>query len=228
MDLELSYFLSEIVANRSMLLQGAWTTVSVSALAIASGTLLGILIGLALAYGTAPLRWPARLYVDLIRGTPVLVLVLATYYMSTPLGLPLTPFQAGAVALCLFCASHVAEIWRGALQALPIGQLEAGRAIGLTFPRICLYVLFPQAMRLAMPTWVTAAAEMVKASTLLSVIGVAELLLTSQQIISNNFLNLQFYFLAGAIYFAINFCIDMLGKYLSRHLEGAGKPRRPV
>jgi polar amino acid transport system permease protein len=77
-------------------------------------------------------------------------------------------------------------------------------------------VLWPQALRQCLPAWVNTAAEMVKASTLLSVIGVAELLLRTQEIISRNFMSLQFYFLAGALYFIVNFGIERLGKYVER------------
>ena len=77
-------------------------------------------------------------------------------------------------------------------------------------------MLWPQALRQCLPAWVNTAAEMVKASTLLSVIGVAELLLRTQEIISRNFASLQFYFLAGGLYFIVNFGIERLGKYVER------------
>ncbi|MBZ9558470.1 MULTISPECIES: amino acid ABC transporter permease [unclassified Modicisalibacter] len=213
------YFLSEIAAHRTMLLHGAAATIMISLLAIVAGTLLGVVIGVAVTYGVRAVRWPARAYIDIIRGTPVLVLILATFYVSSAVGLDLSAFQAGALALTLFCASHVGEILRGALQSLPRGQIEAGQAIGLTFTGIFRYVLFPQALRYALPTWITAAVEMVKASTLLSVIGVTELLLTTQQIISNNFLNMQFYLLAGVIYFLIDFAIERVGRHIGRRLD---------
>ncbi|PAU78215.1 amino acid ABC transporter permease [Halomonas salipaludis] len=219
--MEWDYFLNQVVANRAALVNGTAITFAVSLIAIMAGTVLGMVIGIAVTYGGKPLKWPARLHIDIIRGTPVLVLVLATFYVSSAVGLNLTAFQAGALALTLFCSSHVGEILRGALQSLSRGQIEAGRAIGLTFGSIFRYILFPQALRYALPTWITAAVEMVKASTLLSVIGVAELLLTTQQIISNNFLNMQFYLLAGVIYFLINFAIEQVGRFIGRRLDQA-------
>jgi ABC-type amino acid transport system permease subunit len=125
-------------------------------------------------------------------------------------------FSAGVLALAIFCSSHVGEIVRGALQAIPKGQTEAAKAIGLTFTQTFTSVLWPQAMRQCLPAWVNTAAEMVKASTLLSVIGVAELLLRTQEIISRNFMSLQFYFLAGGLYFIINYGIEHFGKYVER------------
>ncbi len=209
-------FLDQIWIARYVILSGLGMSVSISLLAILAGTMLGVFVGLALVYGHRVLRFIVRVYVDIIRGTPVLVLVLASYYVSAAVGLDLGPFSAGVLALAVFCSSHVGEIVRGALQAIPKGQTEAAKAIGLTFVQTFTSVLWPQAMRQCLPAWVNTAAEMVKASTLLSVIGVAELLLRTQEIISRNFMSLQFYCLAGGLYFLVNFGIERFGKYVER------------
>jgi polar amino acid transport system permease protein len=209
-------FLEQLWIARYVILNGIGVTVSISLLAILAGSVLGVFVGLALVYAGAILRLVMRAYTDIIRGTPVLVLVLASYYVSSAVGLDLGPFSAGVLALAIFCSSHVGEIVRGALQAIPRGQTEAAKAIGLTFTQTFTSVLWPQATRQCLPAWVNTAAEMVKASTLLSVIGVAELLLRTQEIISRNFMSLQFYFLAGALYFIVNFGIERFGKYVER------------
>ena len=209
-------FLDQLWIARYVILNGMAMTVSISLLAILVGSVLGVFVGLALVYGNRVLRLMVRAYTDIIRGTPVLVLVLACYYVSSAVGIELGPFAAGVLALAIFCSSHVGEIVRGALQAIPKGQTEAAKAIGLTFSQTFTSVLWPQALRQCLPAWVNTAAEMVKASTLLSVIGVAELLLRTQEIISRNFMSLQFYFLAGALYFIVNFGIERFGKYVER------------
>jgi polar amino acid transport system permease protein len=112
----------------------------------------------------------------------------------------------------------VAEIVRGSLQAIPRGQLEAGKAIGLTFSQSLSYVLLPQALRQILPTWVNSSTEIVKASTLLSVIGVAELLLSTQQVIARNFMTLQFYLFAGFLFFVINYAIELLGRQIEKRV----------
>lgn len=201
---------------RVPILKGIGVTVSISFLAIVAGTVLGVFVGLALTYGNRPARLFVRLYTDFVRGTPVLVLVLASYYMLGTIGLELGPFQAGILALAVFCSSHVGEIVRGALQAIPKGQTEAAKAIGLTFPQTFAYVLGPQALRQVLPTWVNTAAEMVKASTLLSIIGVGELLLRTQELISRTFMSLEFYLFAGLIYLIINYAIERLGRFVER------------
>ncbi|MBP2234394.1 polar amino acid transport system permease protein [Sinorhizobium kostiense] len=209
-------FLDQLWAARIPLVRGLGISISISMLSIAAGTVLGVLVGLALTYGVRPLKWLVRGYTDFIRGTPVLVLVLASYYVLSTVGVDLGPFQAGVLALAVFCSSHVGELVRGALQSIPKGQTEAAKAIGLTFPQTFAYVLGPQALRQALPAWVNTAAEMVKASTLLSIIGVGELLLSTQEVISRTFMSLEFYFFAGFLYFVINYGIERFGRYVER------------
>ena len=215
---DLTRFLTELWVARWPIAQGLGMTILISALAVSLGSLLGIGVGLVLVYGRRVPRLAVRAVLEYIRGTPVFVLVLACYYLLSQIGVQLTAFQAGVFALTVFCSTHVGETLRGALQALPKGQTEAAKAIGLTFPKAFLYVLAPQALRQALPSWVNTAAEMVKASTLLSVIGVAELLLATRQIISRNFMSLEFYFIAGLLYFIINFSIERLGRYVERRV----------
>jgi polar amino acid transport system permease protein len=209
----------EILWNaRFALLGGLTTTIIVSLLAVIAGTVLGVFVGLVLSYVRGPLNWLVRIYVDFIRGTPVLVLILASFYILGTIGWKLNAVQSGVLALGIFCSSHVGEIVRGALGAIPRGQTEAAMAIGLSFRKTFTYVLLPQAARIALPAWVNTAAEIVKASTLLSIIGVAELLLATQEVIARSFMGLPFYFLAGAIYFCVNFAIERFGKSLERRL----------
>jgi len=215
---DFTHFFAEFWIARWPILQGVGMTVLISALAISLGTMLGVGVGLVLVYGGRVPRFIMRGILEYVRGTPVFVLILACYYLLSQIGVQLTAFQAGVFALTVFCSSHVGETLRGALMALPKGQMEAAKAIGLTFRQAFIYILAPQALRQALPSWVNTAAEMVKASTLLSVIGVVELMLATRQIISRNFMSLEFYLMAGIIYFLINFSIERLGRYLERRV----------
>jgi polar amino acid transport system permease protein len=211
-----SYFLNQLWMARDALLTGMLCTITASVLAIVAGTVLGLLLGISLAEGPRPLHLVCRVYVDLLRGIPVLVLILSAYYLPTALQLNLNAFSAGVLALTLFCGAHIGEIVRGGLQSIPRGQVEAGRSIGLTYPKILAYVLLPQALRAILPAWINTGAELVKASTLLSVIGVGDILLKVQEIIGRNFLTLDFYVLAGLFYLVVNFGIEQLGKTVDR------------
>ena len=207
-------FLSVLNSASGALLSGFVLTVVVSAAAVAAGALLGIVFGLALTFGGRLLAFPFRFVVDVVRGTPVLVLILATYYMPSGLGLSPGPITAGIIALTVFCASHVGETLRGALLAIPPAQMDAGRGIGLTFAQNLFYVLMPQAIRQIAPNFVNTAVEIVKASSLLSAIGVGELLLTTQEVIGRTFKTMEFYALAGGLYLLINLTLGAAGTWL--------------
>jgi polar amino acid transport system permease protein len=211
-------FFSELWMARDALIEGFIRTIETSVVSILIGTALGLLIGILLVYGPLVVRLICRAYVDVMRGTPVLVLILASFYIPSVVGLQLSAFQAGLLALTVFCGSHIGEIVRGALQSIPTGQTEAARSIGLTFPQILTYVLLPQALRSILPTWINTGAELVKASTLLSVIGVGELLLKTQEIVGRNFMTLDFYLFAGLLYLLVNLGIEQAGKALERHV----------
>jgi polar amino acid transport system permease protein len=201
------------------LLQGFLITIAVSAAAVAIGAFVGIVFGLALTYGGRLVAFPFRVVVDVVRGTPVLVLIFAAFYMPAGLGVSPGPITAGILALAIFCACHVAETLRGALRAIPAAQTDAARAIGLTFAQSLGYVLMPQAIRQIAPNFVNTAVEIVKASSLLSAIGVAELLLTTQEIIGRTFKTMEFYALCGALYLAINLLIGAGGWWLERRFR---------
>ena len=195
-------------------------TVSISLLAILLGTVLGIVVGLALVYGGVALRLAVRALFGYhawhagVRAGAGLLLCLRRRRPRSS-----TPFSGRCVRpLTLFCGSHVGEIVRGALQAFPKGQIEAAKAIGLTFTRPSSTCCCRRRCARCLPAWVNTAAEMVKASTLLSVIGVAELLLRTQQIIARNFMSLQFYFFAGCLYFLINYAIEHSAAHVERRL----------
>ena len=211
-------FLAELWNMRGQLAEGVLVTIEVSFAAIVIGSIVGLFVGIGLAFGSRPLRWPLRAYVDIVRGTPVLVLILAAFYILAAFGVQFTATGSGVFALSLFCGAHLGEIFRGALQAIPSTQIEAGRSMGLRMPHILLLVLLPQALRQVLPVWINTAVEIVKASTLLSIIGVGELLLKTQEIIGRTFLTLDFYVFAGFIYFLISLSIERLGRLAERRL----------
>ncbi|MCB1990376.1 MAG: amino acid ABC transporter permease [Geminicoccaceae bacterium] len=216
MDPDCSTFFCQAWTARWSLLEGLMVTISSSIMTIVIGTVLGFVVGLILTYGMLPLRLLARLYVDVMRGIPVLVLILFTYYGLAILKIGVKPYWAGVIALSLFCVSHVAENVRGAVQSIPQGQHEAGMAIGMRFFQRLRWIILPQAVRRALPPWVNTALEIVKGTTLLSVIGVVELLLASQQAIARNYMILQFYMAATIVYIIINFSIAQAAAALER------------
>jgi polar amino acid transport system permease protein len=212
-------FLAQLWISRWPLVDGFVLTLEIAASSIVLGTLIGLLVGIALSYAPFVLRLPFRAYVDIMRGTPVLVLILAAFYIPAVFKLRLGPTEAGILALSLFAGAHIGELLRGSLQAIPPGQAEAGRSIGLTFPQLLAYVLVPQAIRSALPPWINTGVELIKGSSLLSIIGVGELILKTQEIIGRNFMTIQFYVFAGLLYLLINIALDQLGRVVAKRVE---------
>ena len=210
-----TYF-GELMKAKWSLLQGFVTTVEISAIVIVIGLFAGMIGGLLLVYGPRPVRLLMRLYVDVLRGIPVLVLILFSYYGLALLGVNISAFTAGIVALAGFCSAHMSETFRGAIDSIPVGQTEAAKAIGLTFPQRFVYVLLPQAARRIVPPAINTAVEMVKGTTLLSIIGVLEILLATQQTIARNYMVIEFYATAMLFYFVLNFSLSRLGAYFER------------
>lgn len=210
-----------ILASLPLLGRGLLVTLGISLAVLAAGTLLGAGIGLGLLYGT---RWPrlaARIYVDTLRGIPHLVLIFGIFYAFPLLGLRLSPVLAGILALSLFCAAHVAEVLRGAVAALPRGQTDAALGIGLTFRQRLRFVILPQALAPFLPAWTNTAVEIVKSSSLVSLVSVVDLTMATQQIVGRTREALLFYAVAAVLYFAINFALSMAGQRLEKRFSHA-------
>lgn len=206
---------------RKALLIGARNTITSAFFALVIATVMGIVIGYILTYSNKYFKFPFRLYVDIIRGTPGLVALFTIYYLvgfllNKMTGLILSNFLSGVLALAALAGAQVAEMVRGSLQSIPRGQIEAGKAIGLGFNTIFIYILLPQAIVQIIPSWINAVTETIKGSTLLSLIGVTELLLAAHQMVATSGLALAYYTFIGLLYFLINSLIQIFGKYLEK------------
>lgn len=210
-----------LINSAPLILQGLFITLAVSALVLVIGTLIGILGGLSLLYGARPLRWLARIYVDTLRGIPLLVLIFALFYGLPLVGVRVSAITAGVMALSIFCGAHVSEVIRGGINSIPQGQTDAANALGLTFAQRLRYVIFPQALRRILPPWVNTAAEMVKASSLVSLVSVVDLMLAIQQIAGRTRETLLLYAVAALLYFAINYSISRFGRRLEKRFTYA-------
>lgn len=205
-----------ILVSLPLILRGLLVTVMVSVAVVLLGTLFGIGGGLSLLYGPRLLRWLVRIYVDVSRGIPHLVLIFAIFYGFPALGLQVSAIVAGILALSLFCGAHMSEIIRGGVDSIPRGQTDAAKAIGLNFfPRL-RHVIFPQALRRILPVWVNTAVEIVKSSSLVSLVSVVDLTMAIQQVVGRTREALLFYAVAAALYFAINFTLSSMGRRLER------------
>ena len=160
------------------LLQGLWQTFLVSLLAIVFGSIVGFGVGLGRARGGRCMVKGLGLYVHMLRGTPFLVQIYVVYYVLPTTGLAvfqLTSFQAAVIALSLYTSTYVAEIVAAAIDAVPRGQTEAARACGFTGFQALRYVVLPQAFKMMMPPMGGVYVLVIKNTSVLSVIGLTEL-----------------------------------------------------
>jgi polar amino acid transport system permease protein len=193
---------------------GLLTTLEVSAIVVGAALVAGTVLGAALAYGPRFMRWPIRVLADIIRGVPILVLIFFVYYVVPASGLRMSGFTAAVLALSLFSTAQVIEITRGACQSIHHGQLEAGKAIGLTFAQTLIWVVFPQALRRFLPPWLNSVTDAVKGSALVSLVGIVDLMQSIQQVIGRTYEPLPMYIVGAVIYFAINFTLSSLSRSL--------------
>jgi polar amino acid transport system permease protein len=205
-----------LLANWTVLPKGLFVTLQVAMGSICIGTPLGVLIGIGLAYGKWPVRVPLIIYVDLLRGLPLLVTIFAIFYGPTAFGIAIPSIPSVTLALGMFMASHMAEITRGALRAIPAEQMEASKTIGLSFWQSLAYVIVPQSIRQAGPPWTNLCVEIVKGTSLVSLVGVADILLSARHVMERTRDPLMFYLAVAVIYFLINFGISRFGAYLER------------
>ncbi len=202
------------ISSLPFLWQGLLVTLEVSLLVVVISLIIGLVLGVGITYGPTWLYWPIRLYTDFIRGVPVLVLIFFVYYGLPALGMNLGNFTAAVAALTLFKTAHVIEIARGAIQSIHAGQRDAAKALGLTFWQQMIYVIFPQATRRFLPPWLNAVTDAVKGSSLVSLIGVVDLMLAVQKVIGRTFEPMPLYITGAIIYFLINYALSSLSRRL--------------
>jgi polar amino acid transport system permease protein len=213
--------LRTVFDNLHLLVGGVQTTIVLAVLIVAIGTALGLGIGIGLLYGPAPLRVALRAYVDILRGTPLLVLMFLIFYGLPGAGVDIDNFWAVVAALSLFTGAHVGEIVRGAVNAVPRGQSDAAKALGLTFwPRL-RDVILPQALPAALPPWTNTAIEMVKGTSLAYLLSVSDLLFETQNVVNRTGVPMPFYLTAALIYLLINLLLSRFGLWLERRARFA-------
>ena len=159
-----------------LLLGGLWMTVRLACFAVLFGMPLGLLVALARLYGPAPLRWIATGFTDVFRALPMLILLILLYYALPFMGVRLSSFVSAVTALSIVLAAFSAEVFRSGIQAIPPGQIEAARALGLNFATILRHVVLPQALRIVVPPLTGNCVGIFKETSLASVVALPELL----------------------------------------------------
>jgi polar amino acid transport system permease protein len=203
------------------LLSAARWTLALTALAFIGGGILGLLIMMMRIVPVRPVNWLAVGWIQMIQGTPLLAQLFVFFFGFAIFGYRVSPWVAAGVAFSIYASAFLAEIWRGCVQAVPRTQWEASAALGLGFGQQLRYVIVPQAFRIAIPPTVGFLVQLVKNTSLASVIGFVELTREGQITTGATFRPFTIYGIVAVLYFLICFPLSQWSQRLERRLNVA-------
>lgn len=206
------------------LAQGAGWTVILSLMAFVGGGLLGFGVALARLSRSRALRWLALGYVQLVQGTPLLILMFLSYFGLSIMGLSLPAIVAAGLSMTIYVSAYIGEIWRGCIEAVPKTQWEAAECLALTRNQRLFMVILPQALRIATPPTVGFMVQIVKNTSLASVVGFVELARAGQIINNSLFEPFVVYMLVAGLYFLLCFPLSWWARKLENRLLVGRKP----
>ncbi|KQT85402.1 amino acid ABC transporter permease [Aurantimonas sp. Leaf443] len=200
------------------MLTGFGWTIGLAAIALVGGSIAGSGLTLMRVSSNRFLSRLAQAYIFVVQGTPLLVTLFIAYFGATYLGFTVSPLVAIAVAFSLYAAAFLADIWRGAIQSVPAGQSEGAHALGLSRADALISIIIPQAIRIATPPTVGFFVQLIKNTSLASVVGFVELTRTAQIVSNATFKPLDVYLTAAAFYFVFCFPITLYSRHLEKRL----------
>jgi polar amino acid transport system permease protein len=200
------------------LLTGLAWTVGLSLISFVGGGLCGFVVAIARISPSLMVRQVAGFYVQVVQGTPVLILMFLLYFGLSLGGLDVPPLLAASAAMIIYSSAYLGEIWRGCLQAVPKTQWEAAECMALSRTQRMLWVVLPQAVRLATPLTVGFMVQIVKSTSLASVIGLGEMTYIGKLINSTNFQPFVTYLITAFLYFCLCYPLSWASRRLERNL----------
>ncbi|MDB5755750.1 MAG: transporter permease [Massilia sp.] len=204
-----------------VMLTGAGYTLLFALASMIGGLALGFPAAVLRMSPWAALRWPATLYVSVMRGTPLLVQIFVIYYGLPSVGVEFTPVTAGVLALSLNAGAYLSESLRGAIDSISVGQWRASFSLGLGYWQTLGHIVLPQALRVAVPSMSNTLISLIKDTSLVSVITMTELMLSTKEVIATTFRPLPLYIAAAAIYWCMSLAFESLQRRAERHLNRA-------
>jgi His/Glu/Gln/Arg/opine family amino acid ABC transporter permease subunit len=216
------------VASLGPLLAGMLLTVELTVLVISLSLVLGLIVALARLYAPRPVVWLVVAYVELMRGTPLLLQLIYIYYVLPELGIRLDAFSASVLGLTLNYSAYISEVYRSGIQGIAKGQGDAAAALGMTRPLALRRIILPQAIRLVIPSLGNFLISLFKDTALCSVVSVQEVLFTAQLIAARNYQYFTLYTVVGALYFIVGFGAARLVDQLERRTRTGYRRRRPA
>jgi polar amino acid transport system permease protein len=197
-------------------LEASWVVMEVTVLVILLSWLCGLLAAFGKTARNPAVRWTASFYIWFIRGTPTLIQIFIVYFGLPQVGMRLSPFAAGVIALGVNSGAYVAEIVRAGLLAMPKGQLESALALGMSWPQAMARIIMPQVVRMILPPITNEAVTTLKNTSLLSTITVVELTLQAQIVIAATYRPFDFYIIAAMLYLAMTTLLTQLSTWAER------------
>jgi polar amino acid transport system permease protein len=205
-----------------LLLATRWT-ILLSLYAAVGGGIVGLAIALMRTSASATMRWIAVGYIRVFQGTPLLLQLFLVFFGGDMLGIPLGAWMSAILGFSLNAGAFLGEIWRGAIQAVPNGQIEAAKALGLHFVPLMLRVVLPQALRVAIPPTVGFLVNLIKSTSLAAIIGFVELTRAGQMLNNATFRPFVIFGIVSAIYFALCWPLTLTSRRLEQRLAASTK-----
>ncbi len=204
-----------------ILLQGMWVTLKASFFAIIFGVIIGIIGGIARISSNPAFKWTSVVYVEFIRGTPLLVQLFIWYFVlgtmiDQLMDTQIPPLWYGIAALACFAGAYVTEIVRAGIQSIHRGQVEASRSLGMSYGQCMYYIILPQALRRILPPLAGQFISLIKDSSLLGIIAVRELTKATREVITVTLQTYEFWFTCALLYLILTFTLSMFVQYLER------------
>ncbi|MBM6549477.1 amino acid ABC transporter permease [Marinomonas ostreistagni] len=200
--------------------QGLWVTIKISFISLIFAVLLGIIFGLMRVAHGQVWRNLALTYVEVIRGTPLLVQIFIVYFFIGTV-FDLDRFTAGVAALSIFTGAYVAEIVRAGIQSVPVGQMEAARSLGMNYAQAMLYVIMPQAIKRTLPPLAGQFINLIKDSSLVSVISITDLTKAGREVVSGSFAPFEVWFTVAALYLLVTGGLSWMIQRLEKRLAAS-------
>jgi His/Glu/Gln/Arg/opine family amino acid ABC transporter permease subunit len=211
-----AFDLSIVQRTWRFFLTGIWLTARLALLSLLFGLPIGLLLALARVQSSRILSAPAAVYVEVIRGTPLLVQILFIYFVLPSFHIFIPAFWSGVLALTLNSAAYIAEIFRAGILSIDAGQMEAARALGMTHAQAMRRIILPQTFRRVVPPLTNEAIALLKDSSLVYVIGLSELTRTGQELASRYAAPLTIWPMVAIFYLLLTFPLTRIAEYLER------------
>ncbi len=211
-----AFDLSIVQRTWRFFLTGIWLTARLAILSLLLGLPIGLLLALARVQSSRLLSVPAAIYVEVMRGTPLLVQILFIYFVMPSFGIFIPPFWSGIIALTLNSAAYIAEIFRAGIQSIEAGQMEAARALGMTHGQAMRRIILPQTFRRVVPPLTNEGIALLKDSSLVYVIGLSELTRTGQELASRYAAPLTIWPMVAIFYLLMTFPLTRVANYLEK------------